>query len=88
MAGNGAAVVRRQPHFLGLGDQVSDGQHETVGADHDTLAHALGPERIGRKGIGRNRRAQGHDRGKGAAEVIIQRIRIRLELGWNLPLVR
>ena len=67
VAGHDAAVVEVQPDRLGLGDQIADGEHQAVLADQHAVAGALGAERLGGEGIGRDDRAQPHHRGERAS---------------------
>jgi hypothetical protein len=61
VGGDDPAIVGRQPDFLGLGDEVADGQHQAVVADDDAAAFADGAQRRGGEGVVRDVRAQGDD---------------------------
>ena len=61
MAGNDLAVLAREPDFLGLGDQVADGQHEPVVAYDDAAAFPQRAQWTGREGVFRNGGAQCND---------------------------
>ena len=79
MAGHRAPVRRRQPDLLGFRDQVSDRQDKAIVADHDTLAEALGAQRLAVKasaGIVARR----YDRRERLIEIIVQRPGVRLKL--------
>src|SRR6267142_5186135 len=54
MPRDGAAVTQAEPDRLGLGDEIADGQDQTVLADENPVAGPLGAERLGAEGIARN----------------------------------
>jgi hypothetical protein len=57
-----------QPHRLGLGDQIADGQYQPV-VDHDAVAGALGPQGFRAGGVGGDDRVQTDHRGQHAIEI-------------------
>src|SRR6185312_15253352 len=61
MAAHDDTVVPRQPDFLGLCDEVADGEHQAVVADDDAAALAPRAERVGGEGVVRDGRAHGDD---------------------------
>jgi hypothetical protein len=84
MALRHAAVAEMQPDRLRLGDQIADGEHQTV-ADQHAVAGAFGAERVGGEGVGGNDRMQPDHRGQRALEIIAIVLRARLRRGWYLP---
>ena len=84
MAFHHPAVAEMQPDGLGLGDQIADGQHQPV-ADHHAIAGALGAERLGGEGIGRNDGMQPDHRGQRALEVEPKILRARLDRRRHFP---
>ena len=52
----------------GFGDQIADGQHQAV-VDQHAVAGALGAQRLGGEGVGRDDRMQADHRGKRAIEI-------------------
>ncbi|EGE60795.1 hypothetical protein RHECNPAF_1340044 [Rhizobium etli CNPAF512] len=61
MGGNHPAVLGRQPDFLRLGDEITDGQHQAVVANDDAAALPDSAKRLRREGIFRNGGTDGHD---------------------------
>ncbi len=51
MRRNHAPITGRQPDFLGLGDQIADGEHQPVFADDHAAAFAQAAERPGGEGV-------------------------------------
>ena len=60
--GDTPAVVGGQRHLLGFGDQVADGQHQSVGPDDDAVAKAFGSQPLGRERVLGDLGLQGDDR--------------------------
>ena len=63
-----AAIAEMQPDRFGLGDQIADGQHQSV-VDQHAVAGALGAEGFGGERIVRDDRMQADHRGQRAIEV-------------------
>ena len=63
-----AAVAEMQPDRFGLGDQIADGQHQSV-VDHHAIAGALGAEGVRAEGVGGDDRMQPDHRSKHAIEI-------------------
>ena len=80
-----AADAGGQPDRLGLGDQITDGQHQPVAADQDGAAGALGAERPGGERVLRNRRLQPQHRAQRAVQIEFVILRLRLDLGRYFP---
>jgi hypothetical protein len=78
MAGGDPSVDIGQPDALRLGDQIADGQDETVGADNHAAAGTLRAQDRGREGIPGDHGLQGHDRPQGMVEVEIAGLGLRL----------
>ena len=87
VAGNRAPVREMEPDGLGLGNEVADGEHHAV-ANQNAVAGALGAERLGGEGVGRNDRPQPHHRGQGGLEVIAVILRLGLVGSRHLPIAR
>ena len=68
MAFHHAAVAEMQPDGFGLGDQIADGQHQSV-VDQHAVAGALGAERVRAEGVGRDDRMQADHRRQRAVEI-------------------
>ena len=60
MAGDGQALVVRDPERLRFGHQIADGQHEAGVADHHAVAHPLCPQHGRGERIFRNLGAHAH----------------------------
>ena len=58
MARHRAAVIERDPDRVRFGNQVADGENESVAADEHAVAGALGAERLGSEGVLRHDGAQ------------------------------
>jgi len=56
------ALVRVQPDGRRFGDQIADGQHESIVADDDAVADSFGAEDPGGKRVLGNLGAQQHHR--------------------------
>jgi hypothetical protein len=69
MARDAAAVIQRQDHLAGLGDQIGHGQDQARRADHHAVADALGAQDVGRIGVGRHARFQRDDGRQDAVQV-------------------
>ena len=70
MAGDDAPVLVGQPDFLGLGDEIADGQHQPVLADDDAAAFAQRAQCRRGEGIVGDRGAHGHDGAKSGSMVM------------------
>ena len=53
MALDHPAVAEMQPHGVGFGDQIANGENKAI-IDQHAIAGTLGAERISREGILRN----------------------------------
>jgi hypothetical protein len=62
------AVAKMQPDGFRLGNQIADRQHQPV-VDHHAIAGALGTQRIGAEGVGRDDRVQADHRRKHPIEI-------------------
>ena len=88
MRGNHSAVLVGQPDFLGLGDQIADGEHHAILADEDAIAGPFGAKRLRRKGIGGDDGMDGHDRRERAIEVVGIVLWLGLDRRRNFPVGR
>ena len=48
-----AAIAKMQPYGVGFGDQIANGEYDTI-VDQHAVAGALGAQRVGGEGIRRN----------------------------------
>ncbi len=62
VSGDNRSLLRGEPDRLGLGDQVTNCENESVRADHRPVADALGSQDRGREGLVRDLRMHEHDR--------------------------
>ena len=69
VAGHDGAAIGGEPDLRRLVDEVADGEHETVLADHRAITATLGAERGGGVSIVRNFRAHQYHRIERAREV-------------------
>jgi len=79
-----AAVANMQPDGFGLGDQIADGQYQSI-IDQHAIAGALGPQGLCAKGIAGDDRMQANHRGQHAVEIEIVVGRPRLIRRRHLP---
>src|SRR4029077_13261436 len=87
-AGPRAAVVEIEPDRLGFGNQVADGQHQTVAANEYAVTGALGAERLSRIGVGGNDGAQPDHGIERLFEIVAVIFRLRLRGGRHLPVAQ
>ncbi len=80
-----AAASRGEPDGFGLGDQIADGQHQTIATDQNAAAGALGSERPGGEGVVRNARPQAEHCTQRAVEIKVAFAGLRLDLARDLP---
>jgi hypothetical protein len=85
MAFHDATVAEVQPDRLGLGDEIADGEHQSV-VDHDAVADALGAERLRGECVGRNDGVQADDGGKRVVEIETIVAGARLKRRRHFPL--
>src|SRR5262245_33187313 len=69
MSLHNAPVAEMQPHGLGFGDQIADGEHEVV-VDEHAIACALGPKCIGGESIGGDDRMKADYRRENALKIV------------------
>src|ERR1700758_4715970 len=67
-----------QPDRLSLGDEVADGEHETI-VDHDSVAGAFGAQRLRSEAVLGDDRMQSDDGRKHAVEIETVIVGARLE---------
>jgi hypothetical protein len=81
------AAIAGEPDLRGLVDEVTDGKHETILADHCAVAAALGPETGGRVAIGRDFRTHQDHRIERTREVELDLVGPRLQRFREGPLL-
>ena len=79
MAGNDRPVMGRQPDRFCFGDQVTNCEHQAIGADDDSVSHALCAEHRGREGFIRDLRVHLHHRLQRGVQVEAQILLPRLQ---------
>ena len=84
MALHHAAVAEMQPDGFRFGDEIADGQHQAV-IDQHAIAGALGAERFGAEGVGRDDRVQPDHRAQRAIEIETVIARAGLECRRHFP---
>src|ERR1700722_16319328 len=84
MAFDHAAIAEMKPHGFGLGDEIADGEHQSV-VDHDAIARALGAQRVCAEGVRGDDRMQADHRGKHAIEIETVVARARLKCRRHFP---
>ena len=84
MAFDHPAIVEVQPDGFGLGDEITDREHQAF-VDHDRIAGAFGAERLRAERVGGNDRVQAHDRGQGVIKIILVIFGARLEGERHFP---
>src|SRR5713101_7277139 len=82
------ALVRVQPNGRRFGDQIADGEHESIVTDDDAIANPFGTENPGGKGVLRNLGAQKHHRVERRLQVEAQLLGIGLHLGRKRPVAQ
>ena len=86
MAREHAAVARREPDRVRLGDQVADGDDEAARADEDAVPGPLRPQDAGGERVLRDGRAQAHDGAERGVEVEGHLLLLRLRRQRDLPI--
>jgi hypothetical protein len=79
------ALVRGEPDRARLGDEVADGEDESVVPDHHAVADALRAEDLGGEGVLWDLGAKLHHRVEGTVEIEAPVLRPRAHFGRELP---
>ncbi len=85
MSGNHRSVVCREPDRFGFGDEVTHGEHESVGPDDRSVANALGPQDGRGERLVRNFCMHQDDRLQRGFQVEAQLVRLRLQARGKGP---
>ena len=85
MALNNPAGVRSKPDLLSFRDQVTDGEHQAIVADHYPIACPLRAQDFGCEGIGRHLGGQTNDRRESPVKIVDLIIGFGLQGSRQLP---
>src|SRR5262249_57144011 len=66
-----ASAAAAQPNGLGLGNQIADGEHQSVAADQYSAPHPLGAQRLRREGVGGDDGLDPHHRGQRTIKIVV-----------------